>query len=353
MDIEIKKIVTSKITEVDFDNLIFGNVFADHMLTIDYANKNWQKPIIEPFGQINILPSLTALHYGQAVFEGVKAFKTKDGQINIFRLDRHHKRLNNSCKKLCIPEMSYELFAETLESLVKIDENWIPTKRGSSLYIRPLIFATDSSLGVKISETYKYMVMMSPVGSYYKEGLKPISIITSGEYVRAVRGGIGEAKTPANYAASLYPSYKAKEQGYTQVIWLDGVERKYIDEIGTSNIFFVINNELITPPLDGAILEGITRDSVIQKAKDLGIKFSEKRLSIDELMEFSDKGELQECFGTGTAAVISPIGKIRHIDKEITINEGETGTITKKLYDVITGIQYGEIEDIHNWNHII
>lgn len=347
--IDIKKIANSKIGSVDFDNLGFGNIFSDHMLSIDYKDSKWGDPSITPFGEISFLPSLSTLHYGQAVFEGMKAFKTKDGKINLFRPQRHHERLNKSSKRLCIPEISYDKFLEPIIELIKLDKDWIPNKINTALYLRPFIFATDDFLGIRISETYKYMVITCPVGLYYKEGIKPISLITSGEYVRAVKGGLGEAKTPANYAASLYPTALAKEQGYTQVIWLDGIEKKYIDEIGTTNIFLLIDDELITPPLDGAILDGITRDSVIQIAKKLGIKVTERRISIDEVFEASEKNKLHDAFGTGTAAVISPIGKIRHLDKEITINNNETGNLAKQIYEEVAGIQYGEKEDIFNW----
>ncbi len=349
MEIEINLTDKSRIKNTDFNNLQFGNVFSDHILDMDYNNHKWQKAKISPYGAIPIYPSLSALHYGQAIFEGLKAFKNYSGDVLIFRPDRHLARLNKSAKRLCIPEMDYETFINSLTGLIKTDYNWIPEKRGSSLYIRPFIFATDNFLGVKVSDTYKYMVITCPVGAYYKEGFNPISLCTSGEYVRAVRGGIGEAKTPANYAASLLPAQEAKEKGYTQVLWLDGIEKKYIDEIGTTNIFFMINDEIITPNLDGSILEGITRSSVIEIAKKWGYKVTERKISIDEVFECSENGSLKDIFGTGTAAVISPIGKIEHKGKIITINNNQTGEFAKKMYDYITAIQYGEIEDSFNW----
>lgn len=351
MNINIVKTLESKISKVDFNNLQFGNVFSDHMLSLDYENKQWQTPQILPYGTMELFPSLCSLHYGQIVFEGMKVFKSKNGDILIFRPDKHHARLNKSSNRLCIPEISYELYMNCINELVKLDSEWIPENKGSSLYLRPFIFATDNALGVRVSDTYKFMVLACPVGAYYKEGLNPISLCTSGDYVRAVRGGLGEAKAPANYAASLLPSQIAKEKGYTQVLWLDAIEKKYIDEIGTTNIFFLINDELVTPSLDGGILDGITRDSVIELVKSWGIKVVERKISIDEVFEANEKGSLKEIFGTGTAAVISPVGKIEHKGKTIIINEGKTGDFSKKVYDEITGIQYGEKEDKFNWNY--
>lgn len=351
MELDINKVSESRINKVDFDNLQFGNVFSDHMLTINYDHKSWKKPLISPYGTMEMFPSLSALHYGQTVFEGLKAFKTSKGEILLFRPEKHHERLNKSSKRLCIPEISYELFIESLSELIKLDADWIPQKKGSSLYIRPFIFATDNFLGVKVSDTYKFMILTCPVGAYYKEGLNPISLCTSGEYVRAVRGGLGEAKAPANYAASLLPAQIAKEKGYTQVLWLDGIEKKYVDEIGTTNIFFLIGDELLTPVLDGGILDGVTRGSVIELAKKLGLKVTERKISIDEVLEAGEKGLLKDVFGTGTAAVVSPVGKIEHNGKIITINNGQTGEFAKKIYDEITAIQYGEKEDIFNWNY--
>lgn len=353
MELDIKLTDNSRIKETDFDNLQFGNVFSDHMLDMDYQNDKWQKASILPYGSMQIFPSLSALHYGQTIFEGLKAFKTKSGDILLFRPDRHHARLNRSARRLCIPEMDYDTFITTLTQLIKTDYNWVPEKRGSSLYIRPFTFATENFLGVKVSDTYKYMIITCPVGAYYKEGLNAISLCTSGDYVRAVRGGLGEAKTPANYAASLLPAQEAKEKGFTQVLWLDGIEKKYIDEIGTTNIFFLIGDEIITPILDGSILDGITRGSVIDIARKWGYTVTERKISIDEVFAASENGSLKDVFGTGTAAVIAPVGKIEHKGKVITINDNQTGEFAKKMYDEIAGIQYGEKEDTFNWCHKI
>jgi branched-chain amino acid aminotransferase len=330
-------------------NLNFGEVFTDHMLIIDYKNGKWQEPQIVPYGEMSIFPSLCTLHYGQAIFEGIKAFYDNKGKVNIFRVPKYHARMNKSCRRLCIPEMPYEIFRDSLLELLKLDKAWIPQQKGYSLYIRPFIFATDNYIGVRVSETYRFMIILSPVAAYYKEGLNPVRLITSGEYVRACKGGLGEAKTPANYAASLLPAHEAKEKGFTQVLWLDAVEHKYIDEVGTMNIFFVIDNELITPPLDGTLLEGTTRDCVLRIAKDMGIKVSERRISIDEVIAASRNGKLNEIFGTGTAAVISPVGEIQHLDTNIKVNAGKIGKLSQKFYDEVTAIQYGEKPDKYDW----
>jgi branched-chain amino acid aminotransferase len=345
----ISRIDQSKIGSVDFDNLAFGEVFSDHMLSMDYEHGHWLTARIEPFGKIEIFPSLCSLHYGQAVFEGLKAFYAKGDVINIFRPEKYHERYNKSCQRLCIPGMGFEPFFEGIRELIALDRDWVPRRKGYSLYIRPFVFAADSYIGVRVSKTYRFMVLTSPVGAYYKEGMNPVRLMTSGEYVRAVQGGLGMAKTPANYAASLLPAEEAHKKGFTQVLWLDGIERKYIEEVGTMNICFVIDDELITPALEGSILAGVTRDTVIQVAKDWGIKVTERRISIDEVLEMSKEGRLKEVFGTGTAAVISPVGEIQHGDTLIKINGGKTGDLSQRLYDEITGIQYGEQSDKFGW----
>jgi len=349
---KILKIKKSRLSETDFGNLGFGEVFSDHMLSVDYENGTWKSPQIMPFGKIEILPSMCSLHYGQVVFEGLKAFYTNKG-IQVFRPEKFHERLNKSCCRICIPEIDYDIFIEGLVELLKLDRDWIPRKRGNSLYIRPFVFATDSFLGVKVSKTYRFMIITSPVGAYYKEGFNPIRLITSGNYVRAVKGGIGAAKAPANYAASLLPAEEAKKKGYSQVLWLDAIENKYIEESGAMNVFFLIDEKLVTPPLEGTILEGVTRNSVIHLAKDWGMEVEERRISIDEVMSASNEGRLREVFGTGTAAVISPVGGIQHNDTTININSGEIGEFSQKMYDEITGIQYGEKKDRFGWCHSI
>jgi branched-chain amino acid aminotransferase len=350
---EIIKTKKSRRDQIDFENLGFGEVFSDHILVMEYKDKEWLSPKIIPYGPLEIFPSMCSLHYGQIVFEGLKAFFTKSGAINLFRPQTYHKRMNQSCQRLCIPEISLNLFLEGLKELVRLDKSWIPTKRGYSLYIRPFLFATDNFLGVKISETYSFITITSPVGAYYKEGINPVKLITSGEYIRAAKGGLGAAKTPANYAATLLPGELAKKKGFTQVLWLDGIERKYVEEVGTMNLFFLFENELATPPLEGTILPGVTRDSVIQLAKDWKINVVERKVSIDEVFAASKKGTLKEVFGTGTAAVISPVGEIHHEGQKIVIHNNQIGPLSQKLYDEITGLQYGEKLDKFGWCYLV
>lgn len=349
MKIAIKKSKKTRRNEVDFDNLEFGVHFSDHMYFVDYADGKWGEPRIEPYGPMKMYPALSTLHYGQAVFEGLKAFRGVDGKIRLFRPDKNHERHNMSCERMCIPAISYELFLEGIKHVVELDQSWIPDKRGCSLYIRPFVFATDNFLGVRVSYTYRFMIITSPVGAYYKEGLNPVKLITSGEFVRAVKGGLGAVKTPANYAASLYPGEVAKKKGFTQVLWLDGIENRYIEEVGTMNIMFMIDGTLVTPPLEGSILPGVTRNSVISLAKHWGIPVDERKITIDEVFEEARKERLQEVFGTGTAAVISPVGWIQHNDKMITIHSGEIGPVSQRLYDEITGMQYGDKSDPFGW----
>jgi branched-chain amino acid aminotransferase len=353
LKIEIKKTEKSRLQDVDFDTLQFGEILSDHMVVMDYEGGKWLNPTIVPYGAMEIYPALCTFHYGQAIFEGLKAFYGTDGQVKVFRPDRYHARMLKSSNRLCIPEIDFETFIESLRELLLLDKGWIPRKRGYSLYIRPFIIAMDNFLGVRVSEKYRFMIITSPVGAYYKEGINPVKLITSGEYVRAVRGGLGMAKTPANYAASLYPGEEAKHKGFTQVLWLDGIERKYIEEVGTMNICFVIGDELVTPPLEGSVLDGITRQTVIHLWKDQGKKVTERRISIDEVIETSKSGAMKECFGTGTAAVISPVGEIQHGDVKVVINGGKIGPAAQSLYDEITGIQYGERPDRFGWSYTI
>jgi branched-chain amino acid aminotransferase len=350
---EIIKTKQSRRDQTDFENLGFGEIFSDHMLTMEYKDKEWLSPQIFPFGPLQIYPSMCSLHYGQIVFEGLKAFYTRSGAINIFRPQKYHERMNQSCQRLCIPNISLDQFMEGLKELVRLDKGWIPTKKGYSLYIRPFIFATDNFLGVKISDTYSFIIITSPVGAYYKEGINPVRLITSGEYIRAAKGGLGAAKTPANYAATLLPGEVAKKKGFTQVLWLDGIERKYVEEVGTMNLFFLFDDELATPPLEGTILPGVTRDSVIHLAKDWKINVVERKISIDDIFTASKKGKLKEVFGTGTAAVISPVGEIQHEDQQIIINHNQIGPLAQKLYDEITGLHYAEKPDKFGWCYFI
>ncbi len=334
----------------DQSKLGFGQHFSDHMFIMDYnLEKGWHDARIVPYGPIQMDPSTMVLHYGQAIFEGLKAYKTKEGKITLFRPEMNMKRINNSNSRMSIPPIDVDNAVEAVKTLVSIDRDWIPTEPGTSLYIRPFIIATDPYLGVRPSHTYKFIIILSPSGAYYPSGINPVKILIENEYVRAVRGGTGFAKTPANYAASLKAQEIAHEQGYVQVLWLDGVERKYIEEVGSMNVFFKIGDDVITPSLDGSILPGITRDSVIHLLKHWGIKVSERKLSVQELYEAHAEGKLIEAFGTGTAAVISPMGELNWDGKIITINDGKIGELSQRLYDTITGIQNGTVKDEFNW----
>ena len=332
------------------ESLSFGRVFTDHMFLMDYTEeKGWHGGRIAPYGPLTLDPATMVLHYAQAVFDGLKAFRTADGGVQMFRPDRHAARLNRSCAALCIPELDAGLVQRSWDALVGIDHQWVPARPGTALYIRPTIIARDVQLGVHPSHTYTYFVILSPVGAYYKEGMRPVRILATDTHVRAVPGGLGAAKTAANYAASLFAAREAEQQGYTQVLWLDGVEHKYIDEVGTMNIMVKIGDEVITPPLTGTILAGVTRDSVLTLMRDWGLRVSERPISIDEVMDAGRRGTLAEMWGTGTAAVVSPVGELGYKGERITINGGETGALTQKLYDSIVGIQYGTAPDPHGW----
>jgi len=332
------------------DKLGFGQFFTDHMFIMDYEDgKGWYNARIEPYGPLPIEPSTMVLHYGQAIFEGIKAYRTVDGKVKIFRPKSYLLRMNRSNERVCIPHIDVEFVLKWLKKLVSIEKDWVPSSEGTSLYIRPYVMAADPYLGVRPSHTYKFFIILSPVGAYYPEGLAPVKIWVESKYVRAVKGGVGMAKTPGNYAASLLAAEEARANGYTQVLWLDGVEKKYIEEVGTMNIFFKINNRLITPPLEGSILGGMTRESVIHMARDWGMDVVEEQLTIDEVYAAHDKGTLQEVFGTGTAAVISPVYLLNWDGKVITVNNGDAGETSLKLYDQITGIQYGKAPDKFEW----
>ena len=332
------------------DQLEFGRIFTDHMFVMDYsATKGWYDPRIVPYGPISLSPSTMAFHYGQTVFEGLKAYRTKDDKVLLFRPNKNLERLNLSNDRLCIPQIDEELVIEALKQLVSIDKEWIPTAEGTSLYIRPFIIPTEYYLGVAPSKHYRFMIILSPVGSYYKEGIHPVKIFVENEYVRAVAGGTGTAKTGGNYASSLKAQDEAEKRGYSQVLWLDGVEKKYVEEVGSMNVFFKINGEVVTPALNGSILEGVTRNSIIHILKHWGVPVSERRLSMEDLYKAYKEGQLEEAFGAGTAAVISPIGELFYNEESMVINNGETGDISKKLYDTLTGIQTGAVEDIFGW----
>lgn len=332
------------------DALAFGRVLTDHMFLMDHSpGKGWHSPRIVPYGPLSLDPATTVLHYGQAIFDGLKAFRGADGRIRLFRAQRHAERLNRSAKIMCIPEMPVDIVRRSFEALVALEHEWVPRKPGTALYLRPTVIATDVYLGVHPAANYVYFLILSPVGSYYKEGVKPVRILATDKFVRAVQGGLGEAKTAANYAASLAGQAEAERLGYTQVLWLDGVERKYIDEVGTMNIMLRIDDEVITPPLAGTILDGVTRASALQLLRDWGLKVSERRISIDEVMQAGRDGRLKEMWGTGTAAVVSPVGTLGYRGEDILINGGQTGELTQRLYDTITAIQYGRTNDPYGW----
>lgn len=328
----------------------FGHYFSDHMFILDYTEgQGWHDPRIIPYGPLQMDPSVMIFHYGQATFEGLKAYKAADGRVLLFRPSSNMARMNISNERLCIPLLDEDFGVEAIKALVKYDQDWIPDGEGNSLYIRPFVIATDPYLGVRPAHTYKFIVVLSPVGAYYPEGIDPVKIYVEGNYVRAVKGGLGFTKTPGNYAASLKAQEEAHEKGYTQVLWLDGVEKKYIEEVGTMNVFFKINGEVVTPSLEGSILAGITRDSSIKLLQSWGIPVTERKISIDELYAAHANGQFEEAFGTGTAAVISPIGELNYNGHIISINNGHIGPVSQKLYDTITGIQSGIEEDKFGW----
>lgn len=349
IDIPTNRSKKKRISTIDLENPGFGNVFSDHMFSMEYRNGKWRNAEIIPFGDFSCSPALATLHYGQTVFEGIKAFLGIDGQIQIFRPLYHLSRLNKSCRRMCIPELNTSLIYKAMQTLIAIDKDWVPSREGNALYIRPIIFATDPFLGVQPSKTYRMLIITSPVGAYYKEGINPVSLTTNPEFVRAVKGGAGFAKTACNYGPTLLPARKAKDEGYTQILWLDAHEHRYVEEVGTMNIFFKIGGTLITPKLNGSILGGVTRNSVIQLAEKWDITVEERPVTIDEVFEAFRNNTLEEIFGTGTAAVISPVGKINHNGQKLVTNEDEIGPFARKLHDTITGIQYGKFPDDNNW----
>ncbi len=350
LDIRIEQTKMPKEKPTEDNPLTFGTIFTDHMFVMNYEiNKGWHDPRIVPYQPIQLEPSAMVFHYGQEMFEGLKAYKAEDGRSLLFRPDMNAKRTNKTNRRICIPEIPEEDYVQAIKELVKVDNDWIPAKEGTSLYIRPFIIATDPFLGVRPSNTYLFIIILSPVGAYYPEGLNPVKIWIEDEYVRAVIGGIGEAKAGANYVASMKAQDKAHEEGYSQVLWLDGVHRKYIEEVGAMNIFFKINGTVITPALNGSILPGITRYSAIDLCNKWNIPVEERVISIDEIYEAYEKGTLEEVFGTGTAAVVSPVGQLKWGDKIMHINDGKIGEISQRLYDSVTGIQRGKIEDTFGW----
>lgn len=350
MDIRIELTDTPKAKPSDESNLGFGHVFTDHMFIMDYeTGKGWHNARIIPYQDLVLSPASMCLHYGQEIFEGLKAYRTAEGKVQLFRPEENFKRMNVSNERMVIPQINEKDALEGLMKLLSIEKDWVPHTEGTSLYIRPFIIAVDPYLGVKPADRYMFIIILSPSGLYYSTGLNPVKIYVESRYVRAVRGGTGFAKTAANYAISLAGQDEAHKQDYEQVLWLDGVEQKYVEEVGSMNIFFVIDGEVITPELTGSVLPGITRKSAIEVCRKMGYKVTERKISIQEIAQAYDAGKLEEVFGTGTAAVISPVGHLKWNDKIMEINNNEIGKISQMLYDTMTGIQWGKLPDEFGW----
>lgn len=331
-------------------NLGFGKYMTDYMFVMDWTKEGgWQDARIVPYEPITLDPACVTLHYAQETFEGLKAYRTAEGKIQLFRPEMNAKRMITSNERLCMPGFPVDMFVEAVKAFVKVEEEWVPSKPETSLYIRPFMFATESALGVHMASAYKFIIIGCPVGAYYAEGINPVKILVEDELVRAVKGGTGFTKCGGNYAGSILGQVKAERMGYSQVLWLDGEHRKYVEEVGTMNIMFKISGEIYTAPIEGTVLAGVTRDSMLHILRDWGYKVNETRLSIDDLMKAGHDGTLEEVFGTGTAAVVSPVGELRYKDDVVTINDFKIGELTQKLYDTLTGIQWGKLEDKYGW----
>ena len=353
MDIQFVKTTCPK-AKPDPDTLGFGQIFSDHMFRMEYnPQEGWHNARIVPFENISLHPASTVLHYGAEIFEGLKAYRRADGKVQLFRPIENIRRLNNSAERLCLPQIPEDVALEILTEFVRVEQDWTPYKKGTSLYLRPFLFGDDKTLGVHTIKEAQFIIIASPVGSYYKEGINPVRIMIESEDVRAVRGGTGYAKCGGNYAASTRAGKKAEAEGYSQVLWLDGVERKYIEEVGAMNVMFKIGGKVVTPKLTGSILPGITRKSCIEVLKKEGYTVEERLLSVDELGAALAGGTLEEAWGCGTAAVVSPIGELNYLGKKYIINDNRIGAVTQHLYDTLTGIQWGEIEDEFGWTYQI
>ncbi len=341
--------VQRRFLPTDETKLGFGNIFSDHMFKMDYFDGQWRNPRIEGFAPLMLSPAAMSLHYGQLIFEGLKAYRRQNGEVVLFRPERNFKRFVESCRLLCIPAIDPDFALKALKELMQIDQPWVPHSHGTSLYIRPFVLATEPHLGVRPAKEYLFAIITGPVGAYYSAGFAPIKIYVEPEYSRVPPGGLGEVKAAANYASSLYAAEEAAKNGYSQLLWLDSSEHKFVEEVGSMNMMFVINGEVFTSPLSGTILPGVTRDTALTLLKDWGVKVTERALSIDEIVEAKKKGQLDEAFGTGTAAVISPVGQLHYKGQDIEVGDGGIGAITQRLYDEITGIQYGTKPDPHGW----
>ena len=349
MEIKVTRAAQLK-EKPDSSKLVFGKCMTDHMFIIDYdAGQGWHDARIIPYGPLMIDPAAKVLHYAEEIFEGLKAYRTADGSIQLFRVMDNIKRMNDSADRLCMPQIPEDMAFEGIKALVEMEQDWVPHEKDTSLYIRPFMIGLDAALGVHSSHHVQFIVVVCPVGAYYPEGLNPVKIYIEDEDVRAVKGGTGMAKTGGNYAASLRAGNRAEAKGYTQVLWLDGVHRKYIEEVGAMNVMFKVDGKILTPDLNGSVLPGITRRSCIQLLKDWGYEVEERRISADELFEAAENGKLEEAWGCGTAAVVSPIGELAKGDKKVTISGGLIGELTQKLYDELTGIQWGRVEDTRGW----
>ncbi len=350
LDIKITRNPNSRLESTDFSKLVFGHTFTDHMLVADYADGEWKNFEILPYGPIALSPAISSLHYGQAFFEGLKAYKQADGQISIFRPDRNAARFNKSAQRLCAPELPVDLFIQSCAALVDIDRGWVPDSDGHSLYLRPFMFATDPYLGVVPSSTYKFIVLACPVGPYFT---KPLRVKFETEFTRAAEGGFGFAKAAGNYAGAMLPTRKALEEGFDQLIWTDSKEHQYAEELGAANVMFLIDGKLVTPMTRDTILDGVTRDTVLTLAKDEGIEVEERRVSIVEILEAARNGKLTDAFGAGTAATIAPIGAFHHDGEEYTLSDPASREFSNKLLNTLNDIRYGRVADTHGWNHLV
>ncbi|QQL48758.1 branched-chain amino acid aminotransferase [Mucilaginibacter ginkgonis] len=350
LDIKITKTTESRLATTDFSNLVFGHTFADHMLVADYADGEWKNFEILPYGPLDLSPAISALHYGQAFFEGLKAYKHDDGRVTIFRPDKNAIRFNKSAERLSMTQLPEEMFTQSLAALVDVDRDWVPAKAGHSLYIRPIMFATDPYLGVVPSKTYKFVVLTGPVGPYFT---KPVRIKFETHYTRAAEGGFGYAKAAGNYGGSMLPFKKAAEEGFDQLIWTDAKEHKYVEEMGAANVMFMLDGKLITPSTRDTILDGVTRDTVISLAKSWGMPVEERRISIAEVVEGARNGKLTDAFGAGTAATIAPIGAMHYEGEDFVLSDASTREFSKKVLSTLNDIRYGKTEDTFGWNYVV
>jgi branched-chain amino acid aminotransferase len=352
MEVKLNKATPEqlKTPPASMSGVVFGTQFSDHMFCMYWEDgKGWHNAEIKPYGPLLMEPSAIVLHYAQMAFEGLKVYRTDSGENVLFRPRENFKRMNRTAQRMCLPELDVEEVLDALKQLLRLDSGWVPHESGTTLYIRPTIIATEEAIGLKVSSKYLFFIILSPVGPYYSQGFNPVKIMVSDKYVRAVPGGVGYAKTGGNYAASILAEKEAKELGYTQVLWLDAVERRYIEEVGAMNIFFVINDEIVTPQLTGSILPGITRMSVLELGKYWGLNVSARRISIDEVLKGLKAGSVTEVFGAGTAAVISPVGVLSYKEEEYHVGNGETGPIANRFFEHLTGIQYGKEADPFDW----